>query len=109
MRECDEPAPGDAASGIPKSKVDNNNNGETRGLVLDIGIHTRVVSSRLGAVSIVVEDTAQDIKSIRDILPGLPSQITTIASQLDDISTNFTALTDKLGSMSLVITRGQYW
>lgn len=60
-----------------------------------------MVSSRLGAVSIVVEDTAKDVKSIREILPGLPSQITTITSQLDGISSDFSVLADKLGSMSL--------
>jgi hypothetical protein len=43
----------------------------------------------------------EDIRSIREILPGLPSSITTIAPGLDGISTNFTASTHKLGSMSL--------
>jgi hypothetical protein len=60
------------------------------------GIKLQGVLTNVGELQLIVNDSAQNVQTIVDVLPGVADQVTTIHDEVPSISEKLTVMNDEM-------------
>jgi hypothetical protein len=69
---------------------------QTSDLLYTAGIKLQGVLTNVGELQLVINDSAQNVRTIVDVLPGIADQLTTIYDEIPNISEKLTAMNDEM-------------